>query len=115
MFRALSWPELIGHLEAVENLPVHLYVDGALRPLTDVRRCGTRVCAQAGSYELSALTADAAATLWRAVEQMATGRHTDAAFGIVDDIVAPITGMWLVQPDATSPSRIVALTCAIAA
>jgi hypothetical protein len=112
MFPTISWPELVGHLELVDNLPVHLYVHGALRPLTDVRRCGARVCAQAGPYELSALTADAAATLWRAVEQMATGNHTDAAFGIVDDFVAPITGVWLLQRDETSAEKIIALTCA---
>jgi hypothetical protein len=115
MTPTLRWPELIEHLKAVENLPVHLYVRGALRPLTDVRRCGKHVCAQAGSYELSALTSDAAATLWRAVEQMATGQHTDAAYGLIDDTIAPITGVWLIQPEATSAGRIVALTCAPAA
>lgn len=112
MIPRLSWPELIQHLEAVNNLPVHLFVRGALRPLTDVRRCGARVCAQAGSYELNALSSDAAATLWRAVKQMATGSHTDAAFGLVDDVVRPITGMWLIQPDGTSDERVVALICA---
>jgi hypothetical protein len=114
MIEILSWPEVIRHLEAIENLPVHVYVNGALRPLTDVRRCGTRVCAQAGPYELSALTTDAAATLWRAVEQMATGRHTDAAFGILDDIIAPITGMWVLKREPSSSEKIVALTCAAA-
>ena len=112
MTTALRWPEVIEHLESVENLPVHLYVRGALRPLTDVRRYGWRVCAQAGSYELSALTTDAAATLWRAVEQMAIGNHTDAAYGLIDDVIAPITGMWVVQAQSICGERIVALTCA---
>lgn len=112
MIAALRWPEVIEHLESVENLPVHLCAQGALRPLTDVRRCGWRVCAQGGSYELSALTSDAAATLWRAVEQMAIGNHTDAAYGIIDDVIAPITGMWVLQAQSDYGERIVALTCA---
>jgi hypothetical protein len=112
MLPALHWPELIAQLESVDNIPVHLCVRGALRPLTDVRRCGERVCAQAGSYELSALTTDAAATLWRAIEQMAIGNHTDDAFALVDDLVAPITGMWLLNSDLPATGRIVAFTCA---
>ncbi len=109
---ALNWPEVIGHLQTVDNLPVHLSIQGALRPLTDLRRCGSRICAQAGSYEHCPLTTDAAATLWRAFEQMATGNHTYAAFGLVDDVIAPITGLWLVRPDHGSAERVVALTCA---
>jgi hypothetical protein len=112
MIQKLHWPEVIAHLETLDNLPVHLYSNGMLRPLADLRRCGTAVCAQAGSYEHCALTTDAAATLWRAVEQMATGNHTDTAFGLIDDVLAPITGLWVLRTEGLPNIRIAALTCA---
>lgn len=112
MIPTLHWPEVVGHLETLDNLPVHLYVDGVLRPLADLRRYGPRICAQAGSYEHCALTTDAAATLWRAVQQMAIGNHTDHAFGLIDEYVTPIVGLWLLRADGAPHPRIVALTCA---
>lgn len=115
MIPTLNWPEVIGHLEAVGILPVHVYANGTLWPLADLRRCGTRICAQAGSYEHSALTTDATATLWRAVEQMATGSLTPRAFGLIDELIAPMTGMWVLRPDDGCATRIVALTCAVPA
>lgn len=113
MIPTLLWPEVVGHLETLDNLPVHLYADGILRPLADLRRYGSQICAQAGSYEHCALTTDAAATLWRAVQQMAIGNHTDRAFGLIDGCVTPVVGLWLLRAEGAPHARIVALTCAV--
>ena len=89
------------------------FFEGALHPLTDLRRYGTRICAHAGLHEHAALTTDATATLWRATEQMATGNRTDFAFALIDDIVSPITGMWVLRPPAQPCNpKVVALVCA---
>lgn len=114
MIPSLSWPEVIGHLETIEILPVHLYAEGALRPLTDLRRRGIRICAHAGMHEHAALTTDATATLWRATEQMAIGNRTDTAYALIDDRLAPITELWVLRPPAAPASpKVVALVCAL--